>query len=142
MLKMTSTQFRKKAVKESGEQAAIIELCIQLGFVVWRVNSGAMLKSYTNKAGVERKYKINLSPEGTPDVVGYMPKGHPKKMPEDYVWPNSQARPFFWECKRSVGKTRPAQKEFIDKAINGGCFAGIGTFKDFERKLREEFYIK
>lgn len=137
--KMRLSDFKKRYVKESTEQAAILEMLRNLGAVVIRVNSGMILKDYARKDGTMGKSAIRLADQGTPDIIGYFPD-HWKTVFEPPISVDCfiASRPFFWECKRPGGKIRPDQKAFIDKAIADGALAGYGDFSECQKFLKRE----
>lgn len=84
---------------ETSLARAIREALSVLGVVAWREQSG--------QVRVRRGY-MHLAPEGTPDVIGYMPDG----------------RLLAIEVKCGKGKERPEQTEWLAKAKAAGCVVG------------------
>ena len=70
-----------------------------LGYVVWRQQSGRVRV---------RGAIMHLSPEGTPDLIGYTPQG----------------RLIALEVKAPKGKERPAQTAWLARAKSAGCLVG------------------
>lgn len=130
--------YKKKHNRESGEVAAILELLALLGWVVWRTNTGAMLREYTTKAGETKRRMVRFGTPGMPDICGYIPFSKIFMMQRSY----QKGRSVFIEVKRAGGRVRPEQKAFIDKAHHAGCFAVIGSFVEVESKLKKEGLYK
>jgi hypothetical protein len=87
-------------VSETDIQAAILAALQALGCVVWRNHAGSVR--------VRRGY-MHLSPEGTPDIVGYTPWGAMLGI----------------EVKVAKGRVSEAQRDWRDRAAAAGCVVGI-----------------
>ncbi len=87
---------------------AIRDALTALGLVVWREQCG--------KVPVKRGY-MHLAPEGTPDLVGYLPGG----------------RLLGLEIKTARGKERPAQTEWLARAKAAGCC--VATVRSVEEAV-------
>lgn len=117
----------KKLVPEKEHQASIIAHCKRIGLIIWRNNVG--VATY----GERNQRKVVFGTPGMPDIMGYIPANILSKIKGCN---HNFAMPFFWEVKRVGGKATPLQKNFIETAIDSGCFAGIGTYDDFLKSCR------
>lgn len=87
-------------MSESAIQRAILETLTALGCTVWRNQAG--------KVRVRGGY-MALSPEGTPDIVGYTRDG----------------RFLAIEVKAPKGREREAQLLWRERAQKAGCIVGV-----------------
>lgn len=118
----------KKLIPEKDQQKAIIELLEQIGFVVFRANTG--VGRYQNKDGTERFVRYGIP--GFPDLFGW---GF--MLIQHIRYPI----PFFCEVKRKGKKPTKAQKDFLARANTDGCLCFWGTYDDIENSLRERNYL-
>lgn len=108
-------------------ESAIVRDCIMhltmFDFTVWRNNAGTALR----ESAKGKQYRIRLSPEGTPDIIGFAPSG----------------RFVAIECKVPGGHVRPRQKDFIERAVECGCYACIAySSADIDWMVGREQAIK
>lgn len=94
---------------ETALAKAIRDALAAIGVVVWREQSGSVR--------VRRGY-MHLAPEGTPDIVGYLPGG----------------RMLALEVKLPKGKERPAQTEWLARAAAAGCC--VATVRSVDEAVR------
>lgn len=95
MAKKKSTRAKNKT-EEHKIQKAIIEALNQLGFSVWRTNSGVIF--LPGRA-------VQLAPSGTPDILGY----------------DAEGKFVALEVKLPGKKPSKNQKAWIAKARASGC---------------------
>lgn len=112
----------KKFITEKQEQDCCLDLAHRVGFIAFKSNTGAMILK--NKDGSQRFVRFNEP--GHPDIAGYTKNG----------------MAFYWEVKKRGGKATAAQKQFIDRALEHNCIAGIGTCEDLEKMLKGMGYVK
>lgn len=117
--KVTKKQL-KNLIPERDQQRLCLEFLNLIGAVAYRTNSGCA--RYENRNGTQRMVRF-AGVKGLPDISGYIPRD------------NAPAITFYWEVKREGGKPTQDQKEFIETAKNGGCFAGWGTCEALEYQL-------
>ena len=111
-------------VSEATEQRHCIQYLNRLkDFKVYRINTGAA--RYKNKDGTERFVKYGT--KATPDLGGRY------KSPLE-----KRAIPFYFEVKKKGGRLTQDQKEFIESALDDGCYASYGTFEDLQTYLKNE----
>lgn len=105
---------------------SVVNACIRWlhlnGCFVWRNNSGATTKKYTNKQGVSSEYHVRFGAKGSPDIVGTTPTG----------------RFIGVECKFGRNKLDDHQKAFGNKLIEkNALFIVAYSVDDLEAHKQE-----
>lgn len=118
--------MRPKLIQSEGDLKQAVQNRLQLernaGRLHWdRLNAGELITSYQDKAGKERKYKVQLCEPGTWDM---------------YIL--ARGKLVFLETKSTTGKLRPDQIAFQARVqALGAEFWLIRDLEDLERRLGE-----
>jgi len=124
---------------EQGIENAIKQFVICKGGFITKVQSGSVMKAYTNTQGITRQCKIKLAEAGTPDMMGVL-NGHfigvevkknDKEVQKWLAYPNGlRGKPVKFD------KRVDAQKE-ASKQIRsaGGFFAIVSSVDELEEDL-------
>ncbi len=130
--RISAKLFQRTKVRETDILKACLDICLRIGFVVFRTNTGVAKYTHKLKNGTTKDSFVRFNEPGYPDIAGYIPErielARRKRIDENTT--HAGAIALYIEVKRPGGKLTNFQKTFLDNAKGNGCFSIVAYGAD------------